>query len=663
MSNCGKYLLIAEGCSIYVYHLEGVHIRPVTTVICPKRVLAVAMDTAARRYSVAALLDGRMGMVCDLEDHIVTEPPSPHVYSDRSLEEESIIGHSALTSHHSIHDNDDLVAVPSRGAQGEDLTRVNSVHVLSQHQSVHLRNVSRSTEENGVITNWPSFVPEQSCPSIPTSSAPLSVYHSLCSPDDPPQSVAICPSRRCLAFGCSSGIELHWVDATSGRNLMKWFPLTAPSQFLYFLPSRRHIDNPNKLRLISSKAGPGQRGGVERFARRTSAQCHFVWSWGRGVHEADYDHYAALPLSDGAHVLFTLPTTGGLYLGSDAPIGGPTKLLRKIQFEPPRNITCSKDTPVSLYAAGSDLTWGVRVVAAYQDDLVLFTVPPDVFANIKKLNTSTDAATQDDTEEDRSGNWKYWWEPSCLTGSDLSWPLVVRGAKIGHLDNIVDLAVQSSSGLVVWAVSTTGNASTWTLGDGVMHTVMQRHVEQDGSIHMLDEEGDWSRGHGWRNINVSNAPRGRAVIPTDPQDASYMQDADAYAVAYPEAESAQTYRPFARHADRDSSVSMLARSFNDAGEGSSRRRFDLDGVCEFEISDRPTVNYSAGITTYKQVVHDAVMVDEVEGAMPFPVEVLCAEQSCPASSTPAVRVANTSAKRYPTKSNTQQLKPFEQRLI
>lgn len=36
-----------------------------------------------------------------------------------------------------------------------------------------------------------------------------STYRNLCSEEDSPRSVAICPQRRCVAFGCHGGIELH----------------------------------------------------------------------------------------------------------------------------------------------------------------------------------------------------------------------------------------------------------------------------------------------------------------------------------------------------------------------------------------------------------------------------------------------------------------------
>lgn len=61
-----------------------------------------------------------------------------------------------------------------------------------------------------------------------------------------------------------------------------------------------------------------------------------------------------------SHILFTDPSTGLLCLGSDAPVGGPTKLIRKVWFQGPH----SQGDAVA-YASGSDLSLGVRVVAAF----------------------------------------------------------------------------------------------------------------------------------------------------------------------------------------------------------------------------------------------------------------------------------------------------------
>jgi hypothetical protein len=85
------------------------------------------------------------------------------------------------------------------------------------------------------------------------------------------------------------------------------------------------------------------------------------------------DHYHAVPLSDGYHVLFIDPANGLLTLGCDAPLGGPTKLLRKITFTPPE-----KNAVPKLYSAAADLSQGARIVVTYGDALVLYSVPPDV---------------------------------------------------------------------------------------------------------------------------------------------------------------------------------------------------------------------------------------------------------------------------------------------
>jgi hypothetical protein len=90
------------------------------------------------------------------------------------------------------------------------------------------------------------------------------------------------------------------------------------------------------------------------------------------------DHYRAIPLSDGYHILFVDPGTDVLCLGIDAPVGGPTKLLRKIWFEGPKG----KGSPVA-YAGGSDLSWGVKVAAAYgtgaEQSVWFFSVPSMCF--------------------------------------------------------------------------------------------------------------------------------------------------------------------------------------------------------------------------------------------------------------------------------------------
>lgn len=85
------------------------------------------------------------------------------------------------------------------------------------------------------------------------------------------------------------------------------------------------------------------------------------------------DHYHAVPMSDGFHVLFVDPATNQLTMGCDAPLGGPAKLLRKIVLVSPEG----RGTP-RIYHAAADMSHGTLVVVAFEDTIVLYTIPVDV---------------------------------------------------------------------------------------------------------------------------------------------------------------------------------------------------------------------------------------------------------------------------------------------
>ena len=112
----------------------------------------------------------------------------------------------------------------------------------------------------------------------------------------------------------------------------------------------------------------------------------------RGVlRTVDCDHYQAVPISDGTHMLFTDPATGLLCLGSDAPLGGPTKLMRKVCMIPPEGDAPEFASAPICYRAGRDLRWGVRVVAAYEDSrVILYNIPVDCFERIRYIRSSPD---------------------------------------------------------------------------------------------------------------------------------------------------------------------------------------------------------------------------------------------------------------------------------
>jgi len=371
--------------------------------------------------------------------------------------------------------------------------------------------------------------------SMPIENGPRSLYRNLCSDDDPPRSVAICPQRRCVAFGCSSGIELHWVDALTGQDLNRWFPLTAPSDFLFFLPPRKSIDSAKKLRLISSAGKPGERPAIaeRRFGMR--AKSSPFWEGppaGSGYFDSsdtdlnqgfltrlggdagrssltgrmEYsDHYRAIPLSDGYHILFTDPSTGLLCLGSDAPVGGPTKLLRKIWFQGPKE----ESTPIA-YSAGADLSYGVRIVAAFgngtEQAIWLFSVPTDIFAINQGGHSPLSASSylrSRSGQENPSSEWINWWPDDGLQEWLQSardpvagilprsvWPVKIRGQQIGTCRGLVDLTIDSGPGMTVWAFNKNGIATVWKIDNGKNESIQRRWVMRDGTIREGDGEGD-----------------------------------------------------------------------------------------------------------------------------------------------------------------------------
>jgi hypothetical protein len=537
VSACGKFLMVANGCLIYIYklncdprdvHIPG-HLKPVTSIICPRRVLSCSMDTSSNRYAIAILFDERMGLVCDLtkmntSDGAVrfSQPPlsadmqSGSSYRISNYRNNVLINTSALqpNSHNPTEPpfTFPVIAASHRGPSQSQALRGSSWSSLAQN-AIHRTALTSNAQS--------CFFPRSLSPPgyMPLETGPRSVYRSLCSSDDPPRSVAICPQQRCVAYGCSSGIELHWVDALTGQDLNRWFPLTAPSDYLYFLPPRRGVDSAKKLRLISSAARPGGQSGCgERFRNGKANRRWWMAdspvpgsptggseigiTGGRegGIRPDGTDHYRAIPLSDGYHILFTDPTTGLLCLGSDAPIGGPTKLLRKLWFAGPKD--CS--SPI-IYSAGAELSMGVRIAAAYASGeevyIWLFSVPRDVFED-SQADYLTDRPLFGEGKLSAGGEWMHWWHndgpqdwsnqspgSSTATSSKESlWPVQVRGQEIGRCKSVVDLAVDSGPDLAIWVFGREGLASVWALKHPI--EISRSTVVRDGTVRTVDDEGD-----------------------------------------------------------------------------------------------------------------------------------------------------------------------------
>jgi hypothetical protein len=400
-SVCNRFLCVSRDTLIYIFDLDSGLPKPTTSVICPRRVLGMSMDVSSGRFAVAALLEGRMGMVCELkhgEDNLV------EVHVEDSGPQTRTSNRTSVQTNQKEYGSD----IDFRGSEGRCLhphhsdgleqtpSAFDAIHVRSNDQDIgfqgtddehnydqHLINHTWNLDLNGPSQRTASRKgcrTESCAQNVPTESGKYTTfYRHLCSEDDPPRSVSICPQRRCIAFGCSAGIELHWVDALTSQSLSRWFPLTAPSDCLYFLPPRPGFESAKKLRLISSAAHPEDRPAISRkfFLGRSTANSF----WGSLGFESAFrrpgspscDHYHAIPLSDGHHILFVDPSGGKLTFGCDAPLGGPTKLLRKVVFLPPEGETTPK-----LYSASVDLSHGVSVVVTYGDKIVFYRIPPDI---------------------------------------------------------------------------------------------------------------------------------------------------------------------------------------------------------------------------------------------------------------------------------------------
>lgn len=423
VSTCGNYLLVTSGCMIHVYRLlakkigllesmslvdvSDRDIALVASIPCPDGVVSATIDTSAPKFVIAALLRDRVGMVCDL-------------------------------------------VTPENQEAADEYTQTDSIDA-SQH-----------------------------------------FYHDVCSPEDPPRSVSICPGRRCVAFGGGTGIELRWIDKVSKQDCRKYFPMTQPSEILHFLPNR--ADTPEELRLVSSLADPGisacqchSSENKQPCQLHLAADVHSLTSLDPRdqqnlslVRATHCHHYRAVPINDGLHILFIEPRTGFLCIGSDSPIGGPSSLTRAVVCAPPFDHEHPEAVPTpTVFAAGSDLSWGLRVVAAYKDRLVLYSVPLDVFNVIRKEREVQSLGVMGDSDlardwfldgersskrrgsliPNQNGDWEFLLSVS-YRPTAMMWPLKIYGKEIGRLDNVVELALQSShGGARVWAFGASGETN------------------------------------------------------------------------------------------------------------------------------------------------------------------------------------------------------------
>jgi len=530
-SICGQFLLVARDTLIYVYEIRGASLVPVTSIVCPRRVLSMSMDVSSGRNAVAALLECRMGMVCELHYGSSVENQNPvdvhgetqgHPYRTAAKTPMTACGRSSCKARVDTAEQNSFSN--HRGQQHSEAqtrTPFDAVDVQSNYEAVSLQGINdhNTYVRNHVNQTWnlqlrgapshtasvDSLERNRACAhSIPIENGTSTFYRHLCSEDDPPRSVSICPQRRCVAFGCSAGIELHWIDALTGQSLSRWFPLTAPSDYLYFLAPRPGFESAKKLRLISSAAHPDDRPAIcRKFFLGRPTVSSFWGSFGfesnpQRTGSPNCDHYHAIPLSDGHHVLFIDPQTSKLFMGCDAPLGGPTKLLRKVMFIPP--LSMRQSTP-RLYTAAFDMCWGARIVVAFGDTVVFYSVPPDI-CNLSRAEQKAESwdvynAPPFNNQGRTANHWLNWWNesyPSNRWGDNPIWPISIQGTEIGTLRSVCELTVSTTPDITIWGFTLDAQCKAWQLRNFADAVVRERrYVCRGGMVHeayAVDEARD-----------------------------------------------------------------------------------------------------------------------------------------------------------------------------
>ncbi|KAI4192496.1 MAG: hypothetical protein LQ348_003135 [Seirophora lacunosa] len=433
VSTCGKFLLVLDSTIIWVYcirdfvspparYQHGGHIEFLLSIICPHPVHAVSMDTSTDRYTIAALLEGRTGLLIDVPELALmarmSGPSSPH--SERDT--------------YNVTNAWDLkyspTATPSTSQRPGLLPTYTDVY--------HTSPIAETA-----VTSQPSQLPIQFIPHV--------MYRNLCSKSAPPLSVAISPHRRCVAFGSSAGIELHWQDAGTGQELSRWMELAGPAEYIRFLPLRAEDeqDIAEKLRLASSRAEPKYyHDPITLQEAWDYERCKFL---------------RAVPLSDGKHLLYTDPADGELCLGTGLhhPFGDPKPVKEFVLVGPERSFV-EKNTWPACYRAGVELDWGARIVAGFGEDIWLFCVPPDFLLDARER----DPILNDGVYPRGEGS-----------------TMVIQGVKIGEMHGLAELAVDASYGdLTIHAFSSSAHAQVYQIERYPPKDVKERYIASDGRV-------------------------------------------------------------------------------------------------------------------------------------------------------------------------------------
>lgn len=184
------------------------------------------------------------------------------------------------------------------------------------------------------------------------------------------------------------------------------------------------------------------------------------------------EFYREMLLSDGYRMLFMLPGSRELHMGQEYYTSSNfRKLTNDFVFVGPRDEHDNFILP-RLFAAATELRWGLRVAILYSDQLWLFVVPPDLLIENGVRGKKADMST--------------------ATGDDITITIQVQGTKVAAIVGLANLALDASAGdLTLWAFSQDGKAYVFQLAGSGSKAVTQRAAMRDGAIILTrDEDGD-----------------------------------------------------------------------------------------------------------------------------------------------------------------------------
>jgi hypothetical protein len=134
--------------------------------------------------------------------------------------------------------------------------------------------------------------------------------------------------------------------------------------------------------------------------------------------------------------------------------------------------------------------------------IVFFTVPPDLLYDLTYGDPMIQEPNLDRLKGPRSrvqsasDPWQVEESYGTLDEFDgllrdnASRPVEICGQTITACDSLVEIALDSSPDMVVWAFSSLGWAKTWSLDMGRPGRLTTTAIQQDGSVHVVDRDGD-----------------------------------------------------------------------------------------------------------------------------------------------------------------------------